>query len=337
MMSKWWLSGLLVLVSLPLFAAEERTVDAAGTGQGPGGFPDREMTLIVPFAAGGGMDICARILAKYMTEEMGQPVRVVNRTDGGNIKGNLSGVEAPPDGYTLTFWGRGLVTDQLIIKDVPYTYEDVLPICLVAQDPHVITVRRDMAERAGIANLEDLFAYVRQHPMEVTFGLGGNWTTHDLLRVKMERQAGVKFNRMPFLGGALALQAALAGNCDVVVPMLAEIVPVADSRAILPLAVSFNARQAVLADVPTVAEAGYPDLVETVWRVISAPRETPPDIVAYLESVIGKVSELPEYQAETAAAGVNSYFLGHDETVQFVADQYGYYLRATEEWGIRVH
>lgn len=300
------------------------------------GYPSRQIEIIVPFAAGGGLDVATRILAKYAEPELGQNINVVNKTQGGNIQGNLLGVRAEPDGYTLGSWASGLATDELIIKNAPYTHRDVQPICVFAIDPGIITISAEFARDHNIATLADLVRHVGEYPLRVTIGMGGNWTTHDFLRLKLEAAAGIKFNRMPFLGGAPAIKATATGNCNVATPFLSELLPWLKTGEVLPLAVAWNARLEQIPDVPTVAEAGYPGVEQSIWRVITAPKNTPPHIVKRLEAAFESAAKKPEYLAEAQERGVNPVFMNSAEATEYIEKEYQYYAGKTEEWGIRL-
>ncbi len=298
-------------------------------------FPSRPVEIIVPFAAGGGLDVATRLLAKYAEPHLGQRITVVNKTRGGNLAGNREGIAADPDGYTLLAWGMGLVTDELIIKNVPYTYQDVVPVCTYADDPEVIVVQTRFARDHGIASLDDLLAYVRDNPEQVTIGMGGNWTAHDFLRLKIQTSAGVVFNRMPFLGGAPAIKATAEGNCNVALPYVSELIPYLGSDEVTPLAVAYTERINQLPDVPTTVELGYPDVVQTIWRVLTAPKNTPTAIVRRLEAAFRKAIATPGLRREAATLGVNPVFRGSASTRDFLRKEHDFYAEKTVEWGIR--
>ncbi|MCC8189202.1 MAG: tripartite tricarboxylate transporter substrate binding protein [Planctomycetes bacterium] len=302
----------------------------------PGNFPSKPVEIIVPFAAGGGLDVAIRLLSKYAEQELGQRIVVSNKTGGGNIQGNFEGIRARPDGYTIGAWGSGLATDELIIKGVPYTHKDVQPLCMFADDPEVITISKQFADDKNIKNLKDLIEYAKANPGKVTMGMGGNWTPHDFLRLKIEAMTGTEFNRMPFLGGAPALQSAASGNCDVVVPFLAELMSLIDSGYVVPLAVAYDERVAQLPDLPSVAEEGFPGMTQTIWRVLTLPKNTPEPIVNYLEAVFKKTIENPQFQEDARKIGVNPVFMGHQDLEEFIAKEYEYFAEKTREWGIRV-
>lgn len=310
--------------------------NAVCSADAPSGYPGRPVEVIVPFAAGGGMDKTARILAKYAAKRLGNRMDVVNLTAGGNIQGKTTAINAAPDGYTLCFWSNGLVTDELLVRNATYTHEDVQPVCMVAYDPHVIVVGKVFAEHTGVRTFADLVEFMRANPGRVTFGVGGNWTSHDFVRVKIEAAAGVKFARMPFLGGGPALQATASGNCDVATPIAPEYIDNPDAANVIPLAVTYRNRMRRLPDVPSVSDLELPGLEQVLWKVIAVPKETPKPIVDYLARTFDDTMRDPEFASEAYDSGITVVRMFGEELRQFIASEYELYGRLTEEWGIRI-
>ncbi len=312
---------------------------AAGTAvaaEKPANYPAKPVEVIVSFAAGGGLDTTIRVIAKHAEPILGQRIVVSNKTGGGNIQGNVEAMKARPDGYVLGTWGNGLVTDQLLLKGIPYVYTDVQAVCMVGNDPNVIAISKKWAEEKNVKTFQDLMRYAKEHDGKITFGAGGNWTPHDFLRIKMEEAGGFKFNRMPFAGGAPAMQAVAGGSCDVASPFLPEIMSLMDSDLLLPLAVASEKRVAQLPDVPTTAECGYPQIVQGVWRLISVPKKTPKPVVDYLASVFEQTLASPDFKADADKLGINPVFMNTEQVNAFIEQEFVYFAKKTEEWGIRV-
>ncbi len=317
--------GMLLLAATGAFAAEK-----------PANYPVKPIEMIISFNAGGGMDTTFRVIAKHAEPLLGQRIVVSNKPGGGNIQGNVEAMKARPDGYVLGTWGNGLVTDQLLLKGIPYVYTDVQPVCMVGNDPNVVAVGVKWAAERNIKTLQDLVNYAREHDGKVTFGAGGNWTAHDFLRIKLEEAGGFKFNRMPFSGGAPAMQAVAGGSCDVASPFLPEIMSMIDSGMLLPLAVASEARVAQLPDVPTAAECGYPNVMQGIWRLISVPKKTPKPIVDYLADVFKQVLDNPDFKRDAIQLGINPVYLSPEQLTSFLENEFKYFEQKTEEWGIRV-
>jgi len=311
-------------------------ITGAVAAEKPAGYPSKPVEMVVSFAAGGGLDTTIRVIAKHAEPILGQRIVVSNKTGGGNIQGNVEAMRARPEGYVLGTWGNGLVTDQLLLKGIPYVYTDVQPVCMVGNDPNVIVVAKKWAEENRIKTFQDLMAYVKANDGVVTFGVGGNWTPHDFLRIKLEEAGGFTFKRMPFAGGAPAMQAVAGGSCVVAVPFLPEIMSMMDSGLLLPLAVASDKRVAQLPDVPTTGECGYPDAVQGVWRLISVPKKTPKPLVDYLASVFEQALANPEFKKDAQKLGINPVYMNPEQVSAFIEEEFKYFDKKTTEWGIRV-
>ena len=303
-----------VFGGLPAFAAD---------------YPTRPVEMIVSYAPGGGQDTSIRVLARFAEKYLGQRIVVVNMHGGGNMAGNIHILKAKPDGYTIGTWVNGLVTDEFIFKGAPYTYKSFEPLCHVVADPHVLTIRKSL----GINDMKTFMQYVKDNPGKVTFGAGGNWTTHDFFRLKMEMAENLNWRRMPYLGGAPALRDVAADACDATTPLVPEILPMLDSGKVVALAVASEKRVPILADIPTCKEAGY-DIVQSIWRGLTVPKGTPKEISDKLESVFKQTLEDPEAIDAMLKAGVNPVWMDHVEFTKFMEQEHAFYAKALKEWGV---
>jgi tripartite-type tricarboxylate transporter receptor subunit TctC len=291
-------------------------------------YPSKPVEMIVSFAPGGGQDVTFRIFAKYAEKYLGQRIAVVNKTGGGGVIGNTEIMKSRPDGYTIGTWTNGLVTDEMVIKGVPYTYKNFLPLVHIAADPNVFAIKNSFK-----MDFPQFIKYAKDNPDKVSIGMGGNWTAHDFFRVKLEKAAGVQFQRVPFQGGAPAIQAVAGGTCDSSTPFVPEILPMLEGKLVTPLAVSAEKRVSALPNIPTVRELGY-DVVQYIWRGLSVPPKTPPEIVSFLESVFKKTYDDPECRDALINAGVNPIWKGHKEFVKYVEEEHVAYLKLVKELGV---
>lgn len=316
-MSKVKLIGLLVALGLAL------------AGPCPAAtYPVKPVEMIVSFAPGGGQDVACRIFAKYAEKYLGQRIAIVNKTGGGGVIGNTEILKSRPDGYTIGTWTNGLVTDEMVIKGVPYTYKDFLPLVHIGADPNVLSIKKSLK-----MDFAQFIKHVKDNPGKVSIGMGGNWTAHDFFRVKLEKAAGIKFQRVPFQGGAPAVQAVAGETCDSSTPFVPEVLPMLDGKLVTPLAVSSTQRAAALPNLPTVKELGY-DVVQYIWRGFSVPPKTSPEIVSFLEGVFKKTYDDPECRAALIKAGVTPIWKGHKEFVKYVEDEHADYLKLVKELGV---
>lgn len=317
-MSKGKMVMLLVVLGLAL----------VGSGHAADKYPSKPVEMIVSFSPGGGQDVTFRIFAKFAEKYLGQRIAVVNKTGGGGVIGNTEIMKSRPDGYTIGTWTNGLVTDEMVIKGVPYTHKDFLPLVHIAADPNVFAIKNSLK-----MDFPQFIKHAKDNPGKVSIGMGGNWTAHDFFRVKLEKAAGVNFQRVPYQGGAPALQAVAGETCDSSTPFVPEILPMMDSKLVTALAVSAEKRVSALPNIPTVRELGY-DVVQYIWRGLSVPPKTPPDIVSFLEGVFKKTYDDPECQDALIKAGVNPIWKGHKEFVKYVAEEHATYQKLVKELGV---
>jgi tripartite-type tricarboxylate transporter receptor subunit TctC len=248
-------------------------------------YPSRPITFIVPWAAGGGTDQVARILAVILERELGQPVNVVNRDGGGGAVGHSAGANARPDGYTIT-----MATVEIAMMHwmglTNVTVNDFRPVGQVNFDPAGVTV----AHSAPWQTLEELEEEILANPGALRAsgtGRGGIW---DLARAGWLRTLGLPETALPWVpsaGAAPALQELVAGGVDVVTSSLPEAASLIDAGRVRPLAIMGEQRDPMFPDVPTLIERGK-DWSLGAWRGIMVPKNTPDQVVKVLEEAVAK-------------------------------------------------
>ncbi len=258
--------------------------------------PSRPVQFIVPWAAGGGTDRIARLVAVLLEKDLGQPVTVVNRTGGGGMLGHTAGATAAPDGHTIT-----MVTVELSmmhwmeltpLRQIP-TYKDFTPVALLNIDPAGVQV----AANSEWKTVKDLLDYVKSNPGKVWAAgapKGGVW---DLARAGMLKTAGIPVDAMPFVpstGAATALQELVAGRVQVVTASLVESRPLINAGKVRALATMAEKRDPAFPDVLTLKELGLNWSIGT-WRGIALPKGTSPEIVAVYEKAVAKIVKSKEF------------------------------------------
>ncbi|MDE2730449.1 MAG: tripartite tricarboxylate transporter substrate binding protein [Bacteroidota bacterium] len=264
-------------------------------------WPNRPITLIVPWKAGGGTDTATRALAAVLKDELGQPVNVVNRTGGGGIVGHLALHQARPDGYTL-----GAVTVEITMMHwtglTPLTSDSYTPLALVTINPSAITVRSD----APWQSIDELVAAIRASPGTITASgtsRGGIW---DLCRIGFLQAVGLNEAAMPWVpsqGAAPALQELLAGGVDVVTAALAETNALRQAGHVRVLAVMSEQRLPVAPEVPTLRELGIDYASAGGWMVLAAPERLPGPIREQLQSALRRALVKPAFRDPLLRAG----------------------------------
>jgi len=289
-----------------------------GLGQAEAAYPERPITIIVPWGAGGGTDATARILGSLLEQELGVRVTVENRTGGSGVVGHSAIANAEPDGYTL-----GIVTVEIGMMHwaglTDLTYEDYTPLALYNEDPAGVQVRAD----APWETIEELLDHVRENPPATLKGSGtGQGGIWHLALAGMLANADMEPDRIPWVpseGAAPGLQDLVAGGVDVVTCSVPEAQSLIDAGRVKSLALMAAERSEAFPDVPTLAEAGV-DWRLGAWRGVGGPTGMPDEAVETLVPVLEKIHGMAEFREFMEGRGFGMIFLGPDDFRQFMAD-----------------
>ncbi len=297
----------------------------AGAQDEEASYPTRPITLIVPWGAGGGADISTRLLAKYAEKELGSPIVVSNVTGGSGTIGYTKLARSKNDGYTIGYFSSPDSNGNLLFEGISYTVDSFTPLIQYAADPHIIVASKD----SGITSIDALIQKAKENPGEITFGLGGAWTSHDFLRASLEDSAGITFKRLVFQGGAAAVNAVAGNNCMVAVPFVAEALPQIEAGNVVPIAITSANRFENRSDIPSVQESGF-NFTHTMWRGLVAPSGVSSDVVASLSDAFEKAFNNTEYQAEAKKAGIFIDLKDNQAFTQFYLDNHETYKKLIE-------
>ena len=236
-------------------------------------FPWHNISIVVPYPAGGPVDVVARLIAQHVTS-LGQPIVVDNRGGGSGIIGSAAVARAEPDGHTLVLGtNQTHATNQTLIKHCPYdAVTDFAPVAGIADVPHVLVVRRGL-EVDSVTALVDM---AKRYPLGLTYGSTGNGSASHLAAELFKQKAGVDLLHVPFRGAAPMTTELLAGRIDVSFVTLPSVIGYIDAGALRALAVASGKRAARLPDLPTLAEQGIKDVEADAWFALFAPAKTPP-------------------------------------------------------------
>ena len=239
-------------------------------------YPSRQITMIVPFAAGGPADTVARVMAERMRGSLGQTVVIENVAGAGGSIGVGRIARATPDGYTF---GMGISSTQVVnpvIYSLPYDVQtDFEPIALLASNPHFI-----VAKKANPANdLKEFIAWLKANPDKATAGTAGNGSPPHLGAVFFQHASGTRFGFVPYRGGGPAMQDLVAGQIDLMIDAPATVLPQLRAGAIKVHALAAKSRIASAPTVPTTDEAGLPGFHFSAWFALFAPKGTPKPII----------------------------------------------------------
>ena len=264
---------------------------AAAQTAAPAAYPTRPIRLVVPFAPGGGTDILARALAARMGDSLGQPVNVENRAGGNTLIGTEAVVRASPDGYTLLMQTNNLATNPTLYKGKLSfdTRKDLLPVALVAGNPHVLVVHPSVPAR----DLKEFIALARAKPGLLTFATAGSGTVNHLTGELLKMRAGIDLTHVPYKGSGALMPDLLGGQVNALFAAMPTVTALIKDKRLRPLAVTTPRRFAGLPEVPTIAESGFPGFDLSSWFGILAPAGTPAAVIARLNAEILKALKDP--------------------------------------------
>lgn len=279
-------------------------------------FPERPITLIVPWAAGGGTDAVARQIANLMERDLKQPVNVVNRTGGSGVVGHQAIATAAPDGYTI-----GLITLEITLMHwaglTDLTYEKFTPLGLVNQDFAAIHVKAD----APYKNVKELFAHIKANPNKVVAsgtGQGGSWHVALAGLMHTEGVSPTSIRWVPSTGAATALTDLAAGGVDFVSCSMPEAEALIKAGRIRSLVFFSPKRAPNFPDVPTTEEATGHKFFKGVWRGFAAPKGLPPEIAAQYQAAVKKAWDSEEFKEFMTRRGFDTIYLDSAKFGEFM-------------------
>jgi len=276
-------------------AAVVPALGLVATVSAQGGYPNKPIKLLVPFTPGGGTDQLARIVAQKMSESMGQQIIVENKPGGNTLVATEQVVRSAPDGYTLIMQTNNLAANPTLYKGKMTfdTMKDLVPVSLVAGNPHVLVVNPSLP----VNNLKEYIALAKAKPGTITFATAGSGTVNHLTAELLKMQAGIDIVHVPYKGSGSVMPDLLGGNVNSLFAAMPTVTGYIKEKRLRPIAVTTPKRFAGLPDVPTIAESGYPGYDFSSWFGILAPAGTPKPIVDRLQAEVVKALADPTVQS----------------------------------------
>jgi tripartite-type tricarboxylate transporter receptor subunit TctC len=263
-------------------------------------YPTRPIMFIVPYPAGGGNDVIARLVAAKMSERLGQPIVIENRGGAGSTIGTRDTARAAPDGYTFMIATSSLAINPSLYPDAGYDpKKDFVAIGLIASSPNLVVV----PPASPAHSLADLIAMARRDPSKLDFASTGTGTSTHLAAALFAKMAGVKLTAVPYKGVAPALTDVMGGQVALMFCPMASVVGLARGGQVRALAVTGTQRSDLLPEVPTVAEAGLPGYAAELHYGLVAPAGTPPEIIARLNAALNDALSDKNVRDRLAADG----------------------------------
>jgi tripartite-type tricarboxylate transporter receptor subunit TctC len=263
-------------------------------------YPTKPIRIIVPFAAGGAVDVVARLIGAKLADSLGQPVIVENRAGAGGTAGADQVAKSPPDGYTILQNTNGQALSPALYRALPFdTVKDFVPVTQLVATYTVLVANPKLPAKS----VRDLIALAKARPGALNYGMTGVGNSLHLTMEMFKRAAGIDIQAIPYRGDALLNPALIAGEIDVAIVPIATAVPLIEGGQLRALAINSAKRSPVLPNVPTVSEDAIPGFEASGWQGYFVPARTPRDVVALIQRETAKALAAPELQARLKAMG----------------------------------
>jgi tripartite-type tricarboxylate transporter receptor subunit TctC len=268
-------------------------------------WPTKPVTMINPFAPGGGVDAFGRPLAAYLSKTLGHQFIVENMAGAGGTVGAANAARRPADGYNFFIGAVHHTIAESLYTKLPYSLEkDFTPITVLAYVPNVVVMH---PKHGNLNSIRELIAYAKANPGKLNYGSAGNGTTHHLAGELFKTMTGVDITHIPYKGAGPMMQDLIAGQVDMAFDGMSTSAPMIKAGRLKPLAVTTTQRSFVAPQVPTMQEAGLPNYVVTTWYALWAPHGTARDVLERIYAETVKALQSPEikvvWEGQGATAG----------------------------------
>jgi tripartite-type tricarboxylate transporter receptor subunit TctC len=299
-----------------------------------GGYPNKPIRVIVPFAAGSTTDIIARAIADKMSQSMGQQLVVDNRGGASGTIGQAAVAQAQPDGYTIMIHSSSHTVSPHTFAKLPFdTEKDFVGITPISTTPNVLVA----SPSKNWKTLQDLLAYGKANPGKLNFASAGQGSATHLNAEKFKLAAKIDAVNVPFKGSAEAVTEVVSGRVDYYFSPIAPVIGQIRNGQLVPLAVGSPKRAAALSNVPTTAEAGVPGSEFNFWIGMMAPARTPKEIVDRLNAEVVKALNTPEVKERFATLGADAWTLKPEQFDAYIRDEIKANAGLVKAAGLEVH
>ena len=296
-------------------------------------WPAKPIRIISPYPPAGANDLLARIIVPKLSEQLGQPVVGENRAGAtGNIGAELV-AKAPADGYTLLMGQAGNLTINIsLMAKIPFDpVRDFSPVTMVASTPNVLVVHPSLPVRT----VKDLIALAKAKPGQINYATSGIGSPGHLAAELLNKSAGIRLVHIPYKGAAPALLDVVAGNAHLYFTSAVSAQPFIPSGRLRMVAVASAKRSPSLPEVPTVAEAGFPEFDVSSWWGVVAPASTPREVVMRLQTEIHRVIALPEIRAKLAEQGLDIATNTPEQFAAYIKSETAKWAKLIREVGVK--
>lgn len=305
---------------------------AAGVAQAA--FPDKPIKIIVGFPPGGPLDTHARLLVDQLQKHLGQPVIVDYKPGAGGSIGADFVIKSPPDGYTLLMANTGtmVINPFVYTKNAYDTLRDFTPIARTAQQPLALAVNNDVPAKT----LGEFLAYAKKNPGKVNYGSAGNGGISHLVPEMLQDATGINMVHVPYKGSAPAFTDLLAGQVQFMAESIPQVTQYVKAGKVRVLAMTGKERNAAIADVPTMAEAGVKDFEVVGFYGVLAPAKLPPEVTARLTDAFKKTLAAEDVRTRMISQGADPAFLDSAQFGAFLKTESARWSSAVRKAGVKL-
>jgi tripartite-type tricarboxylate transporter receptor subunit TctC len=294
-------------------------------------YPTKSIRLIVPYSAGGASDISSRQIAARLEKHLGQSVVVENMPTAGGVVAFGAAAKAPADGYTLLYTPASLLITKAIRKDAPYDpLNDFAPISMMLEMQSVMTVRPGLPA----TNIQELVNLAKKEKGKLTYASLGNGSEPHLIMEMFKKAAGVDIQTVPFKATPTIYTDMLADRIDMMLALMPSALPQIQAGKLRGLGVSGAKRSPAIPDTPTIHEAGVP-FAQSFWAGLSAPKGTPPDVIARLHAAAQKVVDDPEVKSWALGAGAEMRGSTSTAFADYMREQTAVWTKLVNDLGLK--
>lgn len=301
-------------VLLSLFSLAWATGAVAGTATD---YPSRPIQVIVPYGPGGSADVVGRIISEHMASTLGQPVVVQNRPGADANIGPRVVAQAEADGYTLLASSNATVVNPVMEPKLNWSTRDFVPIARYAQAPSAIVVPASLK----VATLSDFVALAKATPGGLATSVTGPGSSQSMARESFANAADIELLRIGYKGGVSFIADLVSGTLAMSVAPVNVVLKLVEDGRLVALANTSDRRSALLPDVPTIAESGYPEATVVSWLGLHAPHGTPPEIVEKLAEAVHAATRDEQVKARMSALGLELVYLDTPDFAVFLAGE----------------
>jgi tripartite-type tricarboxylate transporter receptor subunit TctC len=325
---------MLLAKRMRLIAAAAMALAAPAWAQAQS-YPNKQITQIVVFAAGGPSDTLGRLLGDYVGKQFGQQIVVENVAGAGGTVGTERAAKAPADGYTVLTHHSGLTAAPALYSNLRFDSRSAFePMGLINTGPMVLVSRKTLET----GTLKELVAWMKEKGDKATIGFAGVGSNSHICGMILQREVGVKLSMVPYRGTGPAMQDLVAGQIDMLCDQATTAVPQIQAGTIKPYAVTSAQRLPSLKDVPSNVEAGLPGLKHTIWNAAYVPKGTPKEVIDRWNEAIGKFVTDPVILERFAATGTVPFppeMRSPTAHAKFLDEQFDFYAKLFAEAGLK--